>query len=556
MFTSKVYEGNLKGQRGMVLIVCLIILLMLSLIGIASITTSNNDLTVAGNEMNQTGAFYAAEAGLERAASEMKTSYEETGAPPNPLPTGSMNLNNFRFAYRVADDGPATQEILDVGSYSGLYGLVKSFSISSTGFETGRESAVEMAMGIQDALIPLYQFAVFYEYDLEMSPGPDMTIGGRVHSNANIYVQSENNLFVNSHMTSGGDIIHGRKAGGGSINNSGNIFITDRDGNLQNMRNNNGSYLDSYDPDWVSSSLSRWGGNVEDENHGITELYLPVVTDGPATNLIDRGSGNPDSYENQAGLKFVDGQVLYRQMDGTWINVTGAMGGVISPGVFNDGREGLDVNSLDIDIGALAGTGYYPSNGIIYASVPDVAGVLTAVRLKNGATLQSGLTVATNNPLYTQGDFNTVNKKPASLMADAITVLSNNWNDANSWHGLGTRNATQTQVNACMMTGNTETGVDGNGYNGGFENFTRFLEDWTGVTYRSVGSAADLWYSRKAVGAWSTGSYYRSPNLSWSFDTDLLDPTKLPPGAPRINIIQRTSWTQSIINEYHSPYSP
>lgn len=555
MAENKIKLSERDSQRGIVLIVCLIMLLMLSLIGIASITTSNSDLTIAGNELNQTGSFYAAESGLERAASEMKASYESSGIPPNPLPGGEVMLNNYHFTYNVTDDGPAAIDTLSVGSYSGLLALVKEFTIGAVGFDPEFAIAVELEMGYMDALVPLYQFAIFYENDLEIAPGPDMNIGGRVHSNGSIYVQSDNNVYFDSYVTAGGDIIHGPKPGGPSINNTGNVYMIDDLANQVNMRNGDGTYLDSYDPNWVNNSLARWGGMVEDDNHGITNLNMPIVSDGPATDLIDRGAGNPDSYENQAGLKFVDGQALYRQLDGSWLNVSMALVGAVTYDViFSDGREGMDVNSMDIDIAELTASGYFPSNGILYASRPAGVGSINGVRLINGSLLQSGLTVATSNPLYTLGNYNTNAKKPASLIADAITVLSNNWDDANSHLGLGTRAATPTQVNASYITGNTETGVDGNGYNGGYENLARFLEDWTGVTYTWSGSASALWYSRQATGAWGS-TYYRAPNLDWTFDTDLLDPANLPPGAPRINIIQRTSWSHMIINEYHSPYS-
>jgi hypothetical protein len=541
-----------EGQQGMVLIVCLIVLLMLSLIGIASITTSNTDMTIAGNEMNQTGSFYAAESGLEQATAAMITSYQTTGNPPSPLPSGEHTVGAFEYSYKVTDQGPAVNTTLDDGAYKDLYGLVKTFDIGSTGFDNERESAVLLEMSLLDALIPVFQFAVFYENDLEIAPGLDMTLGGRMHSNGNIYLQSDNNLHIGSYLTSTGNVIHGRKPGSGQGTSSGNVFIMDGDGDYQNMKNADGTFLDSTDPDWVNSSLSRWGGNVEDRNHGITDLGMSVVGDGPPTDLIDRGDGNADSYEHQAGLKIVDGHALYRQADGTWLNVTSSLitSGVISAGNFHDGRENRDVYSLDIDIGALAGSGYYPSNGIIYASQPHTDGYVMALRLKNGSALPSGLTVATDNPMYTLGDFNTVSKKPASLMADAITILSNSWDDANSWHGMGSRNATDTRTNACFMTGNTETGSGGHSYNGGLENLPRFLEDWSGATFTWRGSAADLWYSRQATGAWSRGSYYKPPFRNWGFDADLLDPSKLPPGTPLINIVLRTSWRQTIIHDY------
>jgi len=533
------------------LVICLLLLLMLSLIGIASITTSTSDMKVSGNEINQTGAFYAAESGLEQAAASIKSSYETTGNPPNPLPSGNITENGYQHVYTTTDNGAAVQATLTEGAYRGLYGLVKTFDISSRGYDSGQESKIVLDMGIQDALIPLFQFAVFYQNDLEIAPGPNMTLGGRVHSNGNIYLQSNNNLYVDSYLTSAGNILHGRKSGSGQSNEGGNVYIKDKDATYQNMKNNNSTWLDATSTDWVNTSLSRWDGLVEDHNHGITELYMPVVTDGPSTDLIDRATNNPDSYENKAGLKLVnDGgtlQAYYKQTNGNWLNVTSALttSGAIKNNVsFRDARENKNVSSLDIDIAALNSSGYYPTNGIIYGSLATVSGTVSALRLKNGATLPAALTVATDNPLYTVGNFNTTNKKPAALLCDALTILSTNWNDSKSSQSLSNRVAANTQVNACYMTGNTETGANGRGYNGGLENLPRFLEDWNNITFTWRGSAVDLWYSRQATGAW--GSYYNPPNRDWAFDQDLLNVNKLPPGTPLVNVVQRTQWSQRV----------
>jgi hypothetical protein len=46
-----------------------------------------------------------------------------------------------------------------------------------------------LQMDFRSRVVPLFQFAVFYDGDLEMNSSSDMTIGGRVHTNANLYVQ-------------------------------------------------------------------------------------------------------------------------------------------------------------------------------------------------------------------------------------------------------------------------------------------------------------------------------------------------------------------------------
>ncbi len=548
---------NKTDQSGVVLIVCMIILLMLSLIGIASISNSNSDLTIAGNELNQTGSFYAAESGLEQAASEMKASYESSGVPPDPLPHGEVVLNNHHFTYNVTDDGPAVIDTLDFGSYSGLLALTKEFNIDAVGYDPEFAIAIQLEMGYMDALVPIFQFAAFYENDLEIANLPPMLLNGRVHTNSDLYVSSWSGLTLDSYLTSAGNLLHGVKDGSGLSTPNGDVLIMDGNGVYQNMRNLDGTFLDSRDPGWVNESLARWGGNVEDGNHGITELNMPIVMDGPPTDIIDRGDGNPDSFEHDAGLKFVDDQALYLQGDGTWLDVmTGLVAsGAITYADFRDSREGRNVQAMDLDLGLLANSGYYPTNGIIYSSTPDLGGDLPAIRLINGQQIQGPLTVATDNPLYTVGDFNTINKQPASFLADAVTVLSSNWDDTRSGQSLNNRQPVATRVNASFITGNTETGAPGHDFNGGFNNLLRFLEDWNeNIEFTWRGSASCLWYSRQADSPWSYNRYYTAPLRNWAFDTDLLDPNNLPPGTPRINLIQRTSWSHRIINEYHSPY--
>jgi hypothetical protein len=525
------------------------ILLTLSLIGIASITTSNSEIQVAGIELNNTGAFDAARAGMEKATALVAKSYEKTGAPPDPLPLALESMDDHKYFYFVTGMGPAVNKNLTCGSYHGLNGLVKSYEIVSQGVDNDLESGVEIEVGLDDALVPLFQFAVFYEGALEIAPAPAMTVAGRVHSNSDVYLVAGNNLFID-HLTSGGNIIKGTPAGAG-IDANGDIFIRDRDGNFQNMRNNDGTYLDSNDPDWVDSSSARWGNTIEDRSHSITDLYIPVAGAGNPTDLIDRSTGNPDSYENRAGLKFVDNQALYRQADGTWLDITEILigDGTISFATFYDERENRNVISLDLDVAGLAVSGYYPSSGIIYASQARVSGKITALRLVNGSHLPSSLTLATNNPLYTLGDFNTVDKQPAALTADAITILSNNWNDANSGLGIKARRATSTTVNAALVTGTTQTGAPGHGYSGGFENLPRMLENWNGITFTWKGSAASLWYSRQATAPWGN-TYYNPPIRDWGFDTDFLDPANLPPGTPMLNLIMKTSWNQTVLNDF------
>ena len=541
---------RLKNEDGFTLLIFLSLLLMLTLIGVAAVMTSTIDVDIAGNDLSSINSFYAAEAALEKATAVIRNHYATGGVgPPNPLPCDSFVLRNINASYRTTDNGAAVMETLTTGAYRGLYALVKNFTIEAQATEAGNHSSSKIEAVIKDALVPIFQFAVFYEQDLEILPGPDMTLGGRVHSNRDMYLGARSSLKVDSWTTAAGDLYHGRKDDPSDAM-TGDVLIKDRAGTYKSMKNTDGTWLDANSTNWVSESLNRWGGKVEDRSHGMTELNLPVVVSSDPIDMIKRASGgNMDSYENKAGLKIVDSQVLWQNASGGWVNVTATFqaDSIIKTKSFYNYREYKWVTSYDINISKLNTSGYYPLNGILYASRDQVAGTQQAIRLTNGQELAAPLTVVSDNPMYTQGSYNSVNKKAAALFTDALTILSNSWSDAKSNQSLSNRVASNTEVNAAFLTGNTET-TTGH-YNGGLENLPRFLETWNGKTFKYRGSMVDLWYSEQATGAWVYGNpQYEAPNRDWAFDLAFLDPNNLPPGVPQINAVLKVSWLHRIVS--------
>lgn len=537
MFTKQSRES------GFTTLIFLSLLLMLSLLGLNAIMTSTNEVDIAGYTLNSQGALYAAEAGLEKGSAYITNYYNKFGRPPSSLPDDSIQIGKFAVTYEITKPGVTVSKTMTQGAYRGLYALTDEYVITATAIAPGVHAATSLQMTVDASVVPVYQFAVFYENDLEIAPGPAMTLGGRVHSNSDMYLQSNNSLRIDSYTTAAGDILYGRHPNSGMPAGGGTVEIKDGTGTYRNMKNADNTWLDARDADWVNKSIDRWDGRVEDKNHGMTELKLPVVASGEPMDMIGRsGTDNADSYEHKAGLKILDGQVMWRQPDSSWQNVTAdfTSAGILTQSTFRDGRENKDVISYDIDIAKLNTSSYWPDGGIIY-SANEISGSLVATRLKNGSELKEGLTVASENPVYTLGNYNSVNKKPASIMADALTILSTGWTDGNSWNS--TRTAADTKVNAAYMTGNKASGTGGNTYSGGFENLPRFLENWSGKKFTWKGSAVDLWLSKKATGTWG-GSYYSPPDRVWEFDTDFLDPSKLPPGTPLISIVMKTSWRE------------
>jgi hypothetical protein len=202
-------------------------------------------------------------------------------------------------------------------------------------------------------------------------------------------------------------------------------------------------------------------------------------------------------------------------------------------------------------------------------AVKLVNGNLITLPLCPGA-VSCGLTIATENPAYIQGDYNANSANggfadpsvAASVVSDAFTLLSNSWNDVNTFSfpfNAGARRAGTAWYRLGVVAGKgisfpipawDAPGIDGSqdfGTDGGVHNFMRYLESWGG-TLNYTGSIVSLYYNRQGVGLFNSGgNNYSPPNRGYSFDSNFLNPLLLPPRTPMFRDINTTGFTQLLL---------
>ena len=167
-----------------------------------------------------------------------------------------------------------------------------------------------------------------------------------------------------------------------------------------------------------------------------------------------------------------------------------------------------------------------------------------------------------NTPYFQYLPFDTALHIPSSIAADAVTILSNAWNDGESFRypydlassSCGPRCATDTTIRFAMLSGDTIASHDGTPnqggmsprLNGGVHNFKRFLEHWTGDNLNYAGSLINLFNSRNNNGAFKCcDMVYDPPRRNWVFDSTFLDPTRLPPATPFFQYVQTTGFRRT-----------
>ena len=173
-----------------------------SLLGLA-----RTEIQLTRKECYQKKAFYAAEAGLEYGIAKLKQLLSEQGqfvdlddgediavvyniAPPV--------LEGFTYdEFSIIKVGVVEAEVISSGPYNGMNSLTQKFKITSHATSDTMESAeVSLVQWVEDQNIPLFQFAVIYDQDLQLEPGPPMTINGRIHTNGHIYLESGSTMSI------------------------------------------------------------------------------------------------------------------------------------------------------------------------------------------------------------------------------------------------------------------------------------------------------------------------------------------------------------------------
>jgi hypothetical protein len=601
---------RIRSESGSALILALLALLLMSVLGMAMVSLGTTETTIAGNWRSYSTAFYGAEAGVESAIVGLRTLLASTSSPTaaqlNAITPPSLTNSQIAFVttscsgsnpcYGVTQPVPQYQASMPAGPYSGLSGTVTTFLIVSP-VTAANGTRSTQSQNFNYTQIPLFQFAVFYGkgVDLEISPGANMTLNGKVFANSNIYLSPQNSTLQIGSVTgsptllaTAGNIYRTIKRDG-TEGFGNNPMIKDINGNYQTLNfdhaqnQNFGSNWSA--SQWKDAATTLFGGTVKDSAMGVNQIIPPI----PA---MFYNPSNPDQIAHQmielpkagdaadlasakmyaqAGLRIVDGVAT----DGNGNGVT-IPSGVISTKTFFDQREGNTMRVTEIDIGALQskapswfqpGGLLYDNKGVLYVANSSGGPTSTcpagtrgsgnpcpAVRLVNGSSLPArGLTIVSQNPVYIKGDYNTAltgdssltgpnSHPPAAVMADAVTVLSNNWTDANSTAAMTGRTPSNTTVNAAIATGPSQESVSGTG-NGQLENDIRFLENWSGYTFTYSGSLVDLWHSEQVTAPWqNTGVYYNAPTRVWSYDTLFNKAT--PPGTPKGVVMYRGQWTQ------------
>ncbi len=332
-----------SSQGGYSLVVTVAMLLILSTLLISAAVVSKVNTASTTSSAKSNSGFFGAEAGLNIRAKDIRDRFEDYNRPSGVSPnawddcadassanngSGDFACNTINFqgqdVLTFVEESPANPSSIIIPNgerFEGLSAQEYRYDLVSVAKDNNNLPTAMLEMSFKSRVVPVFQFAVFYENDADFTVPPNMTLNGRVHSNADLYLNTAWNQYtlrINGQVTTGGTLYRGDKAERNSQQCRGTVVIPALDGTDQNLNCTSTTTITAYDNDTTSpSDISTWDGAIQTD---ITPLELPKPDDG-YLNPVDGNlywdsadlrvvldtSGGPGNYEIE--IRDLDGSV-------------------------------------------------------------------------------------------------------------------------------------------------------------------------------------------------------------------------------------------------------
>jgi Tfp pilus assembly protein PilX len=300
-------------SKGFTLVAALLMLLLMSGIAVGLMYMVNSESHIGGNDVNYNVAYYAAESGMEKLTADLATLYQSSQTPiaanitnlTNFPPTGMTNMNYTEtIAWTPSDPAnpnspPASNwNTISSGNNYGLKALIVPYTLTVNATQPVSNASANITRSVEVALIPVFQFGIFADGDIDYFAGPAFTFKGRVHTNGSLYLASGSTLALFDKATAFNQIITDRLENNHltSSGYTGTIYIPNASGGcdvsqpathcLASTSKDPASWNGGIPPaggqtaGWVTTSTSTYNGFVSNSVTGVRKLTLPFVGQG------------------------------------------------------------------------------------------------------------------------------------------------------------------------------------------------------------------------------------------------------------------------------------
>ncbi|MEQ1761858.1 MAG: hypothetical protein ABL984_01800 [Pyrinomonadaceae bacterium] len=308
-----------RSEKGSALVIALFVLVLVGGFAALAISRTAAEATAVGNEAAEARTFYAAQGSLEYMTRSFNKVFEIKLSPTTAdidkvrdgsrVPTlATAQGGQFTFSNEVLQTKIPTAVTLQDDTYGGLYALRDHWRLRTTTTDTTTRTQVQLTRNILNDRIPIFQFGVFYDDDLELFRPPLFAFGGRVHSNRHFFVSpGSEGVYFDSKVTAAGHIVT-QSWRNGYTGDSANTetYIKNASGVFKKLQPTFGSVLNGTpnvfagDLDMPSSKINSsfgtqtaiFDGNLKAQTP-VLKLPLKVGTDIDLVEMIRRGKEAP-----------------------------------------------------------------------------------------------------------------------------------------------------------------------------------------------------------------------------------------------------------------------
>ncbi len=346
-----------NNDRGIAMITTLLVLMLMSalLVGFTTVVMTDQRYRFIDRDRGQ--AFYAASAGVEKLTADLGNLFLNTVAPstaqvtalvaaakmpvitgitftapsaPAPLPASQLttyhcagtpgppavtkvptavgtNGYSVTFCKSNTSNNPTVSDdnliVSGTGAFAGMTALQTPYQLDVTA-RTATGGEVHLSRTIQAVAIPVFQFGIFSDVDQSFFAGPNFTMGGRVHTNGNLWLAEGpgNTLTMLGRVTAFKDIMRQTLSNGNSIDNgstwTGTVSLATNAnapaGNRNLLRTEgsvgNGNWQTislGASPANYNGYLRNGSGAVTAPGTGAKKLSLPLISPGVGGTNVD-----------------------------------------------------------------------------------------------------------------------------------------------------------------------------------------------------------------------------------------------------------------------------
>jgi hypothetical protein len=469
---------------------CFLAVSLLTFAYIMYLTSSSATVTSRNNLYNMSQA--AAEGAVEMAVAQMNRDFLYQSLNPGTvywMAVTNLVQTNWPVQFKITDTNGVQNQIsvnifpqtwqqqatnvaqLNSSRFPNMYGYVAECTVTAnaTPLNQSYDMTATVSQKLQMAGIPVFQFGVFYNLDMDLSNGKPMTMNGKTFVNGIIWMYPQNTMTFN-------DLVEATLVVTNHDNPNDQQNLTTYTAPTYNFTANGGKALDkatavsmplngvNSNPTNVEAILNLPPAGVgapldaayESSNqmylYNKCDLIVSNATTGTnaifGTNFViyyqDKSGANTFTKLTNETFTFsnkVSPYSVYTTNSpypgaGTnWVKIAAGFPWVTNV-AFYDFRESDNVKAVQVDVARLGvwlydpasqgyrwnqqcggsdganGTKGHPIDSVyVYNNITSLAGspgTLPAVRVVNGAQLPSskGLTIATPFPLYVKGDYN------------------------------------------------------------------------------------------------------------------------------------------------------